>query len=110
MLKARRRRLSPPAVGARPDSVAGPGFPPGPARAGRDRAQRSGERATAAAFIRRRRLGPYLLLLPSLIGIGLVLLWPTIQVGILSFQNFGLGRSPARCPRSGWASATSRTC
>ncbi len=88
-----RRRLTPPAVGARPGQRGRPGLP---ARAGARRAgigpSGSGGRAKAAAFIRRHRLGPYLLLLPSLIGIGLVLLWPTIQVGILSFQNFGLGQ------------------
>ena len=94
-----RRRLSPPAVGARPGQRR-------PARASRRAGARragtgpsgSGGRAKAAAFIRRRRLGPYLLLLPSLIGIGLVLLWPTIQVGILSFQNFGLGQLSGALP------------
>ena len=94
-----RRRLSPPAVGARPGQRGRPGLP---ARAGARRAgigpSGSGGRAKAAAFIRRHRLGPYLLLLPSLIGIGLVLLWPTIQVGILSFQNFGLGQLSGALP------------
>jgi ABC-type sugar transport system permease subunit len=42
------------------------------------------------AFIRRRKLAPYLLLAPALIGIALVLLWPLIQVAIYSFQNYGL--------------------
>ena len=94
-----RRRLTPPAVGARPGQRGRPGLP---ARAGARRAgigpSGSGGRAKAAAFIRRHRLGPYLLLLPSLIGIGLVLLWPTIQVGILSFQNFGLGQLSGALP------------
>ena len=54
-----RRRLSPPAVGARPGRRGRPGLP---ARAGARRAgigpSGSGGRAKAAAFIRRHRLGP----------------------------------------------------
>jgi ABC-type sugar transport system permease subunit len=38
----------------------------------------------------RRRLVPYLLLLPSAVGIGLVLVWPGIQLAVYSFQNYGL--------------------
>jgi ABC-type sugar transport system permease subunit len=41
-------------------------------------------------FVRRHKLAPYLLLGPALIGIALVLLWPLIQVGIFSFQNYSL--------------------
>jgi N,N'-diacetylchitobiose transport system permease protein len=47
-------------------------------------------RATAGGFIRRHKLVPYLLLIPALAGIALVLLWPLIQVGIFSFQNYSL--------------------
>jgi ABC-type sugar transport system permease subunit len=47
-------------------------------------------RARLAAFVRRHKLAPYLLLLPALAGITLVLLWPLIQVGIYSFQDYGL--------------------
>jgi N,N'-diacetylchitobiose transport system permease protein len=43
-----------------------------------------------AAFIRRHKLAPYLLLAPGLAGIALVLLWPLIQVGMYAFQNYGL--------------------
>ncbi|HEX3749908.1 MAG TPA: hypothetical protein VHW06_05040, partial [Streptosporangiaceae bacterium] len=68
-----RRRHSPPAVGAR-SALGGPGW-----------------RVRTGVFIRRHKLAPYLLLLPALVGIGLVLVWPTIQLGLLSFQNFGLG-------------------
>src|SRR5580692_1669598 len=50
----------------------------------------AGQRSRAAAFVRRHKLAPYLLLAPALIGIGLVLLWPLIQVGLFSFQNYGL--------------------
>jgi N,N'-diacetylchitobiose transport system permease protein len=75
-----RRRLSPPAVGVRP----GAGAP--------------GWRAGTGAFIRRHRLAPYLLLLPSAVAIGLVLVWPTIQIGMLSFQNYGLGQLSGSLP------------
>ncbi|MGH3274681.1 MAG: carbohydrate ABC transporter permease, partial [Streptosporangiaceae bacterium] len=47
-------------------------------------------RVRAATFIRRRKLAPYLLLLPALGGIALVLLWPLAQVFIYSFQSYGL--------------------
>jgi len=54
----------------------------------------------AAAFVRRRKLAPYLLLLPAMTGIGLVLLWPLAQVMIFSFQDYGLpqvtGAEPVR--------------
>jgi ABC-type sugar transport system permease subunit len=33
---------------------------------------------------------PYLLLLPSAVAIGLLLIWPAIQIAIYSFQNYGL--------------------
>jgi ABC-type sugar transport system permease subunit len=39
---------------------------------------------------RRPRLGPYLLILPALAAIGVLLLWPLIQIGQMSFQNVGL--------------------
>jgi ABC-type sugar transport system permease subunit len=42
------------------------------------------------AFVRRHKLAPYLLLVPALVGIGLVLIWPLIQVVSYSFQNYGL--------------------
>lgn len=38
----------------------------------------------------RRRPAPYLLLLPSAVAIGLLLIWPTIQIAVYSFQNYGL--------------------
>jgi N,N'-diacetylchitobiose transport system permease protein len=43
-----------------------------------------------AAFVRRHKLAPYLLLAPGLAGIAVVLLWPLIQVGLYAFQNYGL--------------------
>jgi N,N'-diacetylchitobiose transport system permease protein len=37
-----------------------------------------------------RRLVPYMLLLPSAVAIGLMLVWPAIQLAVYSFQNYGL--------------------
>ena len=45
---------------------------------------------SVAAFVRRHRLAPYLLLAPGLAGIAVVLLWPLVQVALYSFQNYGL--------------------
>jgi ABC-type sugar transport system permease subunit len=39
---------------------------------------------------RRRRLAPYLLLLPSAVAIGLLLVWPAIQLAVYSIQDYGL--------------------
>jgi ABC-type sugar transport system permease subunit len=44
------------------------------------------------ARLRRRRRGrsaPYLLILPTLVVIGLLLLWPMIQIAVMSFQKVG---------------------
>jgi ABC-type sugar transport system permease subunit len=66
-----------------------PGREPGPLRRARVR---------AATFVRRHKLAPYLLVLPALIGIALVLLWPLIQVAIYSFQNYGLPQVTGAMP------------
>ncbi len=42
------------------------------------------------SFLRRHRLAPYALLLPSAVVIGLLVLWPAVQIGVYSFQNYGL--------------------
>jgi ABC-type sugar transport system permease subunit len=47
-------------------------------------------RQRAAIWIRKRGLGPYLLLLPATAVIGVLILWPAVQVGLFSFQNYGL--------------------
>ena len=47
-------------------------------------------RPILAAFVRRHKLAPYLLLAPGLAGIAVVLLWPLVQVAVYSFQNYGL--------------------
>jgi N,N'-diacetylchitobiose transport system permease protein len=53
-----------------------------------------------ALFVRRRRLAPYLLVLPSAAVIAALVLWPTVQIAIFSFQNYGLpqeiGSEPAQ--------------
>src|SRR5215470_4601429 len=68
---------------------AGPAGRPAPGRPG-PAPGRTGRAAGLGRFLRRRRLAPYLLLLPSVIAIGLVLVWPTLQIGLLSFQIYGL--------------------
>jgi len=35
-------------------------------------------------------VGPYLLLLPATAVIAALILWPAVQVGLFSFQNYGL--------------------
>ena len=47
-------------------------------------------RQRAAIWIRKRGAGPYLLLLPATAVIAALILWPAIQVGLFSFQNYGL--------------------
>jgi N,N'-diacetylchitobiose transport system permease protein len=50
------------------------------------------------ALVRRYRPAPYLLLLPSMAAIGLVLIWPVIQVALYSFQNYGLPQTDGTAP------------
>jgi N,N'-diacetylchitobiose transport system permease protein len=59
---------------------------------------RRGAAPRAAALVRRYRLAPYLLLLPSVAAIGLVLLWPVAQVVLYSFQNYGLPQIDGAAP------------
>jgi ABC-type sugar transport system permease subunit len=47
-------------------------------------------RVRAGVLVRRYRLAPYLLLAPAVAGVGWLILWPAIQVGLFSFQNYGL--------------------
>jgi ABC-type sugar transport system permease subunit len=47
-------------------------------------------RQRAAIWVRRTGAAPYLLLLPATAVIGWLVLWPAIQIGVISFQNFGL--------------------
>jgi len=54
--------------------------------------------ARAAAFLRRHRLAPYLLLLPSLAVVGLLVLWPTVQIAGFSLQDYGLPQATGAAP------------
>jgi ABC-type sugar transport system permease subunit len=47
-------------------------------------------RQRASIWIRRHHLAPYLLLLPATAVIGALILWPAVQIGVFSFQNYGL--------------------
>ena len=47
-------------------------------------------RQRAGIWIRKRGAGPYLLLLPATAVIGALILWPAVQVGLFSFQDYGL--------------------
>ena len=49
-------------------------------------------RRRAGNWIRKRGLGPYLLLLPATAVIAALILWPAVQVGLFSFQNYGLSQ------------------
>ncbi len=57
-------------------------------------------RVGLATFIRRYKLAPYLMLLPALAGIGFVILWPLVQMGIFSFQNYGIPQIDGSMPIS----------
>src|SRR5690242_2737497 len=81
-------------VSGQPGRIPGPESPASPAGPAGRRSPGlrdvPGVRQRTAAFIRRRRLTPYALLLPSAIAIGLLLFWPTIQIAEFSLQNYGL--------------------
>jgi len=47
-------------------------------------------RQRVAIWIRKRGAAPYLLLLPATAVIGALILWPAVQIGLFSFQNYGL--------------------
>ena len=57
-------------------------------------------RQRAGRWIAKHGAGPYLLLLPATAVIGALILWPAVQVGLFSFQNYGLtqisGVAPAQ--------------
>ena len=78
----------PPGRGTGSSDPASPAARPAPR--GPSPGERSGARQRAALFIRRYRLTPYALLLPSAVAIGLLLFWPTIQIAEFSLQNYGL--------------------
>jgi ABC-type sugar transport system permease subunit len=84
-----------------------PASRPGPRAPGQYR-PRGDAKARAAAFVRRHKLAPYLLLAPALAGICLVLLWPLVQVIIYSFQNYGLPQLTGAAPTQ-WAGLSNFT-
>ena len=47
-------------------------------------------RQRAAIWIRRHGVAPYLLMLPATAVIAWLVLWPAVQIGLFSFQNYGL--------------------
>jgi len=51
-----------------------------------------------ARWIRRHRLAPYLLVLPSIAVIGALVLWPAVQIGLFSFQDYGLPQLAGAAP------------
>ena len=57
-------------------------------------------------WVRRHRLAPYLLLLPSAAAIGLLLVWPAIQLGIYSFLNVTAGNIVTITAQSSYPSST----
>jgi N,N'-diacetylchitobiose transport system permease protein len=93
---------------------------PSPAGAMSPEAQRAGDGASrtrseppagfsfrqrAGTWIRKRGAGPYLLLLPATAVIAALILWPAVQVGLFSFQNYGLMQISGVLPTQwvGWA-------
>lgn len=59
-------------------------------------------RARAGVFVRRHRLAPYLLVAPSVVVTGLLVVWPAIQLGVFSLQNYGLPQVTGAAPAQ-WA-------
>jgi len=47
-------------------------------------------RVRAGVFVRRHHLAPYLLLAPALAGVAWLILWPAMQLGVFSLQNYGI--------------------
>ena len=79
-------------VDGQPGSVSSPAGPP----SGQSPPRTFRQRATS--WVRRHRVAPYLLLVPSLALIGALVLWPTAQIGTLSFQNYGLPQLAGAAP------------
>jgi N,N'-diacetylchitobiose transport system permease protein len=75
-----------------PDRPGSLGSPAGPPPAPPTLRQRG------VVFVRRHRLAPYLLLLPSAAVIGALVLWPTVQIAAFSFQNYGLQQEIGAAP------------
>jgi N,N'-diacetylchitobiose transport system permease protein len=89
-------------VSGQPGRIPGPEDPASPAGPGGHRGpgirDLPSTRQRATAFIRRHHLTPYALLLPSVVAIGLLLFWPTIQIAEFSLQNYGLPQVTGNAP------------
>src|SRR5581483_468670 len=87
-------------VNGQPGSLRSPAGPTSGGRGGRHSA--SGRPLTSqqrfAVWIRRHRVAPYLLLVPSIALIGVLVLYPTVQIGVISFQNYGLQQEIGTLP------------
>jgi N,N'-diacetylchitobiose transport system permease protein len=55
-------------------------------------------RQRVAIWIKKHNAAPYLLLLPATAIIALLILWPAVQIGLFSFQNYGLGQISGTLP------------
>src|ERR1700739_2762472 len=78
-------------------SPAGSTLPPSEPDGSRNITRRSGSPTSGLSiqqrtgiWIRKHGAGPYLLLLPATAVIGALIVWPAVQVGLFSFQNYGL--------------------
>lgn len=78
----------------RPDGLALPAGRP----AGRPPGAWPGQAQRAAVWVRRHKLAPYLLAVPSLLFIGALVLYPTVQIAVFSFQNYGFGQLTGTAP------------
>jgi ABC-type sugar transport system permease subunit len=63
---------------------------PGKASSGRVRTPGLTSRQRAAIWVRRHGIVPYLLLIPATGVIAWLIMWPAVQIGLFSFQNYGL--------------------
>jgi len=82
-----------------PRNPTGRSVPPTPASLGLSFRQRVG------IWIKKRGAGPYLLLLPATAVIAALILYPAVQIGLFSFQNYGLMQISGVLPTQwiGWA-------
>jgi len=74
-------------------SLAGAASEPRSGRAaatGRIRTPGLTRRQHVAIWVRRHGVAPYLLLIPATAVIAWLVLWPAVQIGVISFQNYGL--------------------
>ena len=62
-------------------------------------------RQRVGIWIKKRGAGPYLLLLPATAVIAALILYPAVQIGLFSFQNYGLMQISGVLPTQwiGWA-------